>query len=148
MGGFFVDRLALRKAGGHGLIRERAAGGFAGEAREKGVQRGAEVDADGLFSCRRAAEAGARMAPPPRASTAVLSAYFSTVFRSTCASSWRKAGSPSWAKMSGMLFPAFFTTRSSRSMKGQPRKSARTFPTVVFPLPMKPDNAIIIPGWI
>ena len=49
MGGFFIEGFAGGEAVGERSIRKRAAGGFAGEALEEGIQRGAEIDADRLF---------------------------------------------------------------------------------------------------
>src|SRR5699024_6178176 len=57
---------------------------------------------------------------------------------STAASSSRNAGSPSAAKISGMVRPSASTISVSRSAKSTPSWAARARPTLLLPAPIGP----------
>ena len=82
-----------------------------------------------------------RTAPPPVATICPFRAQTSV---KTSFSIFRKAPSPSCAKISGMDFPAVLTISPSRSTKGFPESLASSWPTVVLPLPGIPVKTRLV----
>ena len=62
----------------------------------------------------------------------------------TSSSIWRKAASPSVAKISGTVRPVCCSMTSSRSIKEQQSSSESFLPTLLLPHPINPINDMII----
>ena len=86
--------------------------------------------------CRMARTFASRStAPPPVATICPFSRQTSAI---TACSSARKAASPSWAKISGMDFPARRSISVSQSTKGRPMRLASARPMLLLPQPGMP----------
>ena len=80
---------------------------------------------------------GSMKAPPPVARMPGRSARRRAITRRSPS---RNAGSPSVAKISGIVMPAAVAISASESVKGTPSSAASRLPTLVLPAPISPTS--------